>query len=115
MNNPQPSFEERARDQLDSLVREHMLATDKFRSDQIVEAILQAIKCGDFLLHIEQRSGASAVSYLPYRAVLAAEARGKAAGEAAGYAEAVEALRMDGYYDVNGAADWLEKRKGESK
>lgn len=55
----------RAKDRCRKLIEEEHLQIAQLREDQLIEAIVQAIQCGDFAIHIDPDDNSKAV-YKPY-------------------------------------------------
>lgn len=57
------------------MIRERSIAVEKLTERQMGDVILQAIKAGDFMVHVATDPDRQAVTYLPYRDVEALKAR----------------------------------------
>lgn len=60
-----PASEARLNSQLEQLVLRAQMEQNEFTTAQIVACIKQALECGDFILHIQQDTNASGVTYQP--------------------------------------------------
>jgi len=61
-----PGPDARMRGTIAAMIRARNIAVETLTGEQLAEALLQAIACGDFL-RLVQGHGAQAVSYMPYR------------------------------------------------
>lgn len=59
-----------AKKELQEQVRKHQVNVSAFREEQLIECIIQAIKCGDFMLYIQKESDSSDAVYVPFAQVV---------------------------------------------
>ena len=64
-----------AKKEMQKQLRRHQINVSAFRENQLVECIIQAIKCGDFMLYVQEITGLSVAVYTPFAQVEILKAR----------------------------------------
>lgn len=59
-------FSEAVSKAMDEVIREHNIACDKLTKEQFVNALKQAVACGDFVKYVQAGTDAQAVVYQPF-------------------------------------------------